>query len=68
MIRMVEQGIGWAVLPTIMLQERVGLGTLVEFTPEYMKSNQSYGVDLVWKANDSLGPVAHYLRELLFAS
>ncbi|GEA49422.1 transcriptional regulator [Vibrio inusitatus NBRC 102082] len=66
MIRMVEQGIGWAVLPTIMLQERVALGTLVEFTPEYVKSNQSYGVDLVWKTNDSLGPVAHYLRELLF--
>ncbi|CAM4393736.1 LysR family transcriptional regulator [Vibrio agarivorans] len=68
MIRMVEQGIGWALLPKVMLAERVALGTLVEFTPEYMKSNASYGVDLLWKENSSAGPVCQYLRELLFAN
>ncbi|GEM78604.1 LysR family transcriptional regulator [Vibrio superstes] len=68
MIRMVEQGIGWAVLPKIMLEERVALGTLIEFTPEFMKTGGSFGVDLVWKESASRGPVAQYLRELLFAA
>ncbi|MDN2480848.1 LysR family transcriptional regulator [Vibrio agarivorans] len=66
MIRMVEQGIGWAFLPKIMLDERVGMGTLVEFTPDYQKVNQMYGVDLLWKTNTQYGPVFKYLRELLF--
>ncbi|MBM7035609.1 LysR family transcriptional regulator [Vibrio ulleungensis] len=66
MIRMVEQGIGWAFLPKIMLEERVALGSLVQFQPAFVKTSQSYGLDLLWKSNTSSGPVAEYFRELLF--
>ncbi|AIW16701.1 LysR family transcriptional regulator [Vibrio tubiashii] len=66
MIRMVEQDIGWAILPKVMLEERVALGTLVEFKPDYMKADQYYGVDLLWKDGAKLGPACKYFRELLF--
>ncbi|MEZ8824452.1 LysR family transcriptional regulator [Vibrio amylolyticus] len=66
MIRMVEQGIGWAFVPRLMFEERVSLGTLVEFVPEFQKTNPKYTADLLWKANSSTGPASQYLRELLF--
>lgn len=67
MIRMVEQDIGWAILPTVMLEERVSLGTIKEFKPEYMKAEQYYGVDLLWKGEAKMGPACEYFRQLLFA-
>lgn len=67
MIRLVEQGIGWAYLPRVMLEERVEMGTLIEFKPEYLKVEPSFTVDLLWSPNSKQGPAFQYLRQMLFS-
>ncbi|SON52640.1 LysR family transcriptional regulator [Vibrio tapetis] len=61
MVRLVEQGIGWAFLPKQMSLEKLALGTLIEFNPEFKKTNMHSVIDLIWKANAQQGPVMRFL-------
>ncbi|WP_238322178.1 LysR family transcriptional regulator [Vibrio mexicanus] len=67
MVRLVEQGLGWAFLPKSMAIERQAMGTLVEFQPEFQRTGMFYGADLIWKGNKQDGPVVSYLKDLLTA-
>ncbi len=65
MIRLVEQGIGWAFLPKQMSSEKLTAGTLIEFSPEFKKTAVHTAVDLIWKANTPIGPVMSFLLDEL---
>lgn len=65
MVRLVEQGLGWAFLPKDMSVEKGAMGTLMEFTPEFQGVDLTCAVDLIWKGNTQQGPVMAYLIELL---
>ncbi|MGR5193472.1 LysR family transcriptional regulator [Vibrio rotiferianus] len=65
MVRLVEQGLGWAFLPKSMAIEKEAMGTLIEFRPEFHRTELYYAADLLWKANTPKGPVINYLLELL---
>ncbi|UPQ89455.1 LysR family transcriptional regulator [Vibrio sinaloensis] len=67
MVRLVEQGLGWAFLPKSMAIERQAMGTLIEFQPEFQRAELYYAADLLWRANSHRGPVFTYLNELLTA-
>ncbi|MGY5453016.1 LysR family transcriptional regulator [Agarivorans sp. MS3-6] len=65
LVRLVEQGLGWAFLPKQMAVEKQASGTLIEFAPEFQRTAMYYPADLVWKANLKQGPVMRFLIELL---
>lgn len=65
MIRLVEQGIGWAFLPKQMSIEKLALGTLIEFSPEFKKTRMHTAIDIIWKANAQHGPVMRFLLDEL---
>ncbi|RJG50509.1 LysR family transcriptional regulator [Motilimonas pumila] len=65
MVRLVEQGLGWAFLPKSMAIEKEAMGTLIEFTPEFQQSELFYAADLIWKANMRQGPAMRFLIEQL---
>ncbi|MEK5757877.1 LysR family transcriptional regulator [Acinetobacter variabilis] len=59
---MIQQGLGWGVLPLEMineqlhLQEQLQILQLLDFTPKF-----EYFVDLVWSRETRLGTAAHFL-------
>lgn len=59
---MIQQGLGWGVLPLEMineqphLQEQLQVLQLLDFTPKF-----EYFVDLVWSRETRLGTAAHFL-------
>ncbi|WP_284879541.1 LysR family transcriptional regulator [Acinetobacter variabilis] len=59
---MIQQGLGWGVLPLEMineqphLQEQLQILHLLDFTPKF-----EYFVDLVWSRETRLGTAAHFL-------
>ncbi|MEZ9233230.1 LysR family transcriptional regulator [Vibrio amylolyticus] len=61
MIRLVEQGLGWAWLPKFVAIEKQAMGTLIEFKPEFQSTKLYYAADLVWRANTIQGPVMEFL-------
>ncbi|MEH6452570.1 MAG: LysR family transcriptional regulator [Psychromonas sp.] len=65
MVRLVEQGLGWAFLPKSMAIEKEAMGTLMEFKPEFQGVDLVYPADLIWKANTQQGAVMAYLIKLL---
>lgn len=65
MVRLVEQGLGWAFLPKSMAIEKQAMGTLIEFKPEFQQSELFYAADLIWKANTQQGPAMRFLIENL---
>ncbi|WP_428775285.1 LysR family transcriptional regulator [Vibrio sp.] len=64
-IRLIEQGIGWGVVPYTMFKERMESGTLVKFEPEYLKYEIRVEVDALWRLETELGPIATNLIEML---
>ncbi|RJG50506.1 LysR family transcriptional regulator [Motilimonas pumila] len=65
LIRLVEQGLGWAFLPKTMALERQAGGTLIAFEPEFQHAPMFYAADLIWKANQQQGPAMRYFISLL---
>jgi len=65
MLRLVEQGLGWAFAPKSMALEKQATGSLIEFTPEFKCDKIYYACDLVWKANTQQGPAMRFLLKEL---
>ncbi|OAN10905.1 hypothetical protein A3K86_18115 [Photobacterium jeanii] len=65
LLHMVEQGIGWATVPSLLLEHKIESGTLKEFNPVFQTNSTAFLVDLMWRANERLGPVAQFLRSSL---
>ncbi|EKO3484709.1 LysR family transcriptional regulator [Vibrio fluvialis] len=64
-IRLVEQGIGWGIIPNVMYKERLESGTLVKFEPEYLKYDIRVEVDALWPLETELGPIASNLIAIM---
>lgn len=62
LIRMVEQDIGWAFVSRDEAEERVELGQLKIFTPEFAIARRGVALDFLVKPSSSLGPVAHFIK------
>ncbi len=65
LVRLVEQGLGWAFLPKSMAVEKQAMGTLIEFKPEFQHIKLFYAADLIWKTNAPQGPAMRFLIEEL---
>ncbi|PKG57940.1 MULTISPECIES: LysR family transcriptional regulator [unclassified Shewanella] len=65
LIRLVEQGLGWAFLPKGLLDEKLAFGTLIEFMPEFQRSRMMSTVEITWRSNLQHGPVANFIIEEL---
>lgn len=65
MLKLVEQDLGWAVVPKMLAEERVQLGTLKIFNAEFSHTEQTFLVDLLLAPMQSSGPVQAYLVEQL---
>ncbi|GIU04410.1 transcriptional regulator [Shewanella sp. c952] len=63
MIRLVEQDLGWAFLPKTMLDEKLAIGTISQFTPEFNKTKMYSAIDLIWKSNSPKGPAMSFIVE-----
>ncbi len=64
-IKLVEQGIGWAIVPKDFTVEKQAMGTLIDFRPEFQRYEMMNSADVLWKSNTRLGPAAKYLCEML---
>ncbi|ABO25664.1 LysR family transcriptional regulator [Shewanella loihica] len=65
MIRLVEQGIGWGIIPLSMYEEKAAIGTLSTFKPVIEKETGLITVDLLWKSTAQLGPAKSFFIDLL---
>lgn len=65
LIRLVEQDLGWAFVPKDLFIERESLGTLIQFTPEFNKATIHLAVEMTWRSNLQMGPVARKFKSLL---
>ncbi len=63
--RLIEQGIGWGMLPKSVFEEKKALGTLIQFRPEFSKVNLYSVTDVIWKAKHELGPALAFLLKIL---
>ncbi len=66
-VKLVEQGIGWAIVPKDLVLEKKSMGTLIDFRPEFQRHEMLMSADVLWKSNAQLGPAAKYLCEILGA-
>ncbi|MDO6765681.1 LysR family transcriptional regulator [Agarivorans sp. 1_MG-2023] len=67
MLKLVEQGIGWAGVPKVLAEERAAMGTLKIFKPEFSHTEQSILIDLLAAPASQRGPVETFLIESLQA-
>lgn len=65
LLKLVEQGLGWAAVPRIMAEERVALGSLKIFQAEFSCTEQSLLIDLLVAPSNSKGPVQKYIEDEL---
>ncbi|MCG9739972.1 LysR family transcriptional regulator [Shewanella insulae] len=65
MIRLVEQGIGWGIIPMAMFEEKAAIGTLSKFKPVIEKEAGLTAVDLLWKSTAQQGPAKSFFIDLL---
>lgn len=65
MVRLVEQGLGWALLPKSMAIEKQSLGSLIEFKPESMSAETYSPAELIWKSNAQKGPAVRFIIDKL---
>lgn len=61
-VRLVEQGMGWALLPRVMLEERRQLGSLVEFHSDMVTDEIAFPAELFWLSERQDGPIIARLR------
>ena len=61
MMRMVEQGLGWAYIPLALFQEREQMGALVQFTPEFQTNELLVQLEMLIKPRASHGPALTFL-------
>lgn len=67
--RMVEEDMGWAYLPSLLVNERVANGTLKRFIPEYNPKHiqPTTDIDLLTRPAAEAGIAQQYFVELLLA-
>lgn len=65
LLKLVEQGLGWAGVPKVMADERVALGTLKIFQAEFSCIEPSLLIDLMVAPTNSKGPVQQYIEDEL---
>ncbi|QLE87421.1 MULTISPECIES: LysR family transcriptional regulator [Shewanella] len=61
LIRLVEQDLGWAFVPKQLLVEKMALGTIVQFVPDYQRTPMINAAEITWRSNVQHGPVAKFL-------
>lgn len=61
MARLVEQGLGWALIPKSIALEKQELGTLVSFIPQSLHAKSFIPAELIWKVNTQQGPVVRFI-------
>ncbi|GLP96415.1 LysR family transcriptional regulator [Paraferrimonas sedimenticola] len=61
LVKLVEQGLGWACIPMELAQERIQLGTLIEFKSNLLNAGLSIPIDLVQLAGSEAGPAKRFL-------
>ncbi|MDO6543409.1 LysR family transcriptional regulator [Photobacterium sanguinicancri] len=66
-IRLVEQGLGWAYAPKSMALEKEATGSLIVFSPEFKCEELYYSCDLIWKASAHYGPALQFILQQLTA-
>ncbi|RKF15772.1 LysR family transcriptional regulator [Alginatibacterium sediminis] len=64
-IRLVEQGLGWAYVPKILLTEKQSLGSLIDFKPEFSQAKMTTVVDVSWLSNQPQGPAVKFILDSL---
>ncbi|GLP96052.1 LysR family transcriptional regulator [Paraferrimonas sedimenticola] len=64
---LVEQDMGWAFLPLLLIEERAGNGALTTFTPHFNQSKTPFitEVDLLTHPSRPVGPAQAWLQESL---
>ncbi len=65
LIRLVEQGLGWTFLPRGLLSEKLAMGTLIEFFPEFNRTKIANSAEITWRSNLQHGPVATFIIDEL---
>ncbi|OAN17807.1 hypothetical protein A3K86_02490 [Photobacterium jeanii] len=65
MIKLVEQGVGWAAVPKVIAEERLALGTLKIFKPEFSHTKQTILIDMLVSSSHQQGPVQQFLMKEL---
>ncbi|OIQ25450.1 MAG: hypothetical protein BM562_17185 [Alphaproteobacteria bacterium MedPE-SWcel] len=62
-LRLVEQGLGWAELPFATVAEALKSGTLTRLNYAFQQSDLLEGIDAVWTEQQALGVAAQWLRD-----
>ncbi|GAL17819.1 transcriptional regulator LysR family [Vibrio maritimus] len=65
MIKLVEQGVGWATVPKMLAEERIAIGTLKIFRPEFSHTKQTILIDMLVSSSRERGPVQQFLMKEL---
>ncbi|GAL28678.1 transcriptional regulator LysR family [Vibrio variabilis] len=64
-IRLVEQGMGWALVPKAMADERSLLGSLTEFHSDMVNVEIAFPAELFWVSERKCGPIMTRLQQEL---
>ncbi len=62
-LRLVEQGLGWAELPFSTVAASIESGTVKRLNYAFQQSDILEGIDVVWTEQQALGAAAHWLRD-----
>lgn len=68
MVKLIEQGVGWGCIPKELAQERIALGTLVQFQSDLVNVSLTIPVDMIELASEEVGPVHDFFVEQFIRS
>ena len=66
-MRLVEEGLGWAELPFSTVIESIANGSLTRLHYAFQQSDTLKGINVGWTEQQALGVAAHWLRDGLLA-